>query len=239
MHRRVLLARLDAELESPFKREFAFDPLERVCADRQRLVVAALTIVRAHITAGSPKAAPGRIASFEQWDDRVRQPLCWLKDIAAQSGRADLPEFDDPVLAIDRAESANPETAKLSALLNAWLNAFGATGTTPKQAITTASDGFNANTVLFDALDEVAGQNGKINVRILGRWLEKHSDRLSDGLRLKLVSKSHGLKRWAVVRSKEREKRAENPEKVVKVATGCEIQDIDEITDGDVIEVQL
>lgn len=228
-HRRVLLARLDAELESPFKREFAFDPLEIVCNDRQRLVVAALTIVRAYITAGSPKAAPGRIASFEQWDDLVRQPLCWLKGIAQASGRDDLPIFDDPQDAIDRAASENPENTKLAALLNAWLAEFGTTPTTPKQAITAATSGFVAAGQLFDALDEIAGQNGKINVRILGRWLERNSDRLCDGLRLVLHGKVHGLKHWIVLRSSERHKKEENGPKGARGAKGCEISDANEI----------
>jgi hypothetical protein len=224
-HRRVLLARLDAELESPFKREFDFDPLQQVCAQRQQLVVAALTIVRAYITAGRPKSAKGRIASFELWDDLVRQPLCWLAGIAA--GRSDLPTFADPALAIDRAESANPETTKLSALLNAWLKAFGKRSATPKQAILAATASFNPDEALFDALDEIAGQHGKLNVRILGRWLERHSDRLCDGLRLKLAGKVHGLKHWVVLESNERIA----AKKGATGATGCEIQTDDEIVD--------
>jgi len=127
-HRRILLARLDAQIETPFKREFEFDPLTEVCNNRQALVVAALTIVRAYIAAGRPKVAAGRIASFELWDDLVRQPLCWLRERMLESGRdlTDLPQFVDPADSIDRAASENPETSKLAALLNAWIATFGA-----------------------------------------------------------------------------------------------------------------
>jgi len=93
-YRRVLIVRLDAQQEQPFTREFAFNPLDEVINNRQQMVVAALTIVRAYITAGRPKAAPGRIASFELWDDLVRQPLCWLRKFAADSAHPDLPVFD-------------------------------------------------------------------------------------------------------------------------------------------------
>jgi hypothetical protein len=158
-HRRILLARLDVQIETPFKREFEFDPLTEVCNNRQALVVAALTIVRAYIAAGRPKAAKGRIASFELWDDLVRQPLCWLRERLAESNRdlTKLPMFVDPAESIDRAASENPETSKLAALLNAWIATFGTTPTSPAQAITKAAEHFGAQSILFDALDEIAG----------------------------------------------------------------------------------
>jgi hypothetical protein len=231
-HRRILLARLDAQVETPFKREFEFDPLMEVCNNRQALVVAALTIVRAYITAGRPKAAKGRIASFEVWDDLVRQPLCWLRERMMESGRdlADLPMFLDPADSIDRAASENPETSKLAALLNAWIMTFGTTPTSPKQAITKATEVIGAHSVLFDALDEIAGQGGKLNVRILGRWLEGHVGELCTGLRLVLANKNNGLKRWTVVRTVERAAMDNAGTIVARVAARCEIRDADNAT---------
>ena len=225
-HRRILLARLDAQIETPFKREFDFDPLTEVCNDRQALVVAALTIVRAYIAAGRPKVGKGRIASFELWDDLVRQPLCWLRERMLESGRnlTDLPRFVDPADSIDRAASENPETAKLAALLNAWVTTFGTTPTSPAQAITKATEHFGAQSVLLDALDEIAGQNGKLNVRILGRWLERHSGQLCTGLRLVLANKTNGLKRWTVVRTVERAAADNASPAVARVAPSCEIE---------------
>jgi hypothetical protein len=73
--RRVFLARLDAQTETPYARDFAFDPAQRCESDRMRYVVAALTIIRAFIVAGRPKLGKGRTASFEMWDDLVRQPI--------------------------------------------------------------------------------------------------------------------------------------------------------------------
>lgn len=58
-HRRILLARLDTQIETPFKREFEFDPLTEICNNRQVLMVAALTIAQAYITAGHPKVGKG------------------------------------------------------------------------------------------------------------------------------------------------------------------------------------
>jgi hypothetical protein len=233
-HRRILLARLDAQIETPFKREFEFDPLTEVCNNRQALVVAALTIVRAYIAAGRPKVATGRIASFELWDDLVRQPLCWLRERMMESGRdlKDLPMFVDPADSIDRAASENPETSKLAALLNAWIATFGTTPTSPAQAITKATEFYGAQSVLFDALDEIAGQNSKLNVRILGRWLERHAGQLCTGLRLVLANKTNGLKRWTVVRTVERAATEKATPIVARVVPSCEIQDVDDTADA-------
>lgn len=230
-HRRILLARLDAQIETPFKREFDFDPLADVCNSRQTLVVAALTIVRAYIAAGRPKVGKGRIASFELWDDLVRQPLCWLRERVAESGRdlTDLPKFVDPADSIDRAASENPETTKLAALLNAWIATFGNTPTSPAQAIAKAIEHSGVHSALFDALDEIAGQNGKLNVRILGRWLERHAGQLCTGLRLVLANKTNGLKRWTIVRSVERAATEKARPTVARVALSCEIQDVNGI----------
>jgi hypothetical protein len=227
-HRRILLARLDAQIETPFKREFEFDPLTEICNNRQALVVAALTIVRAYIAAGRPKVAKGRIASFELWDDLVRQPLCWLRERLLESGRdlTELPIFVDPVDSIERAASENPETSKLAALLNAWIATFGNTPTSPAQAITKATEVFGAQSVLFDALDEIAGQNGKLNVRILGRWLERHAGQLCTGLRLVLANKTNGLKRWTVIRTVDRAATEKASPAVARVAPSCEIRDV-------------
>ena len=76
--------------------------------------------------------------------------------------------------------------------------------------------------------DEIAGQNGKLNVRILGRWLERHAGQLCTGLRLVLGNKTNGLKRWTVVRTVERAATEKATPIVAKVAPSCEIQDVDD-----------
>ena len=203
-HRRVLIVRLDAQQEQPFTREFGFNPLDEVILNRQQMVVAALTIVRAYIAASRPKAAKGRIASFELWDDLVRQPLCWLKQFAGMPGRADLPDFADPAESITRSESENPDQAKLAAMLNAWHTAFGNTPTTVSKVVGSA-DPSNAKFVLLHAAaDEIAGQRGIINPRMLGRWIERHAEQRNDGLRFVKAGKAHGVMRWQVLQTVER-----------------------------------
>lgn len=198
-HRRVLKMRLDAQVEQPFTRQFDFDPVTMVIKNRLKLVVAGLTIVRAYITAGMPKSGGGSVASFEHWDRLVRQPLCWLMQIVQASGRKDLPSFEDPRLAVTSAESENPEQSKLAAILDAWNAVF---GNAPAAVAAAITEGVSlGKTELFDAMDEIAGQNGKINSRMLGRWIERHAEQRKDGMRFVRAGKANGVVRWQVVKA--------------------------------------
>lgn len=192
--RRVLVARLDAQMERPYARDFKFDPAQRVTIERSRYVVAALTIVRAYIAAGRPKVAEGRTASFEDWDDLVRQPVCWLARIVKKGGRADLPKLDDPLKAADMAFQGDPETSKHAALLAAWRQAFGPQQTTVAEAIGRAA----FDDPLRAALDEVAGQGARINSRMLGRWIERQVGRRLGGLWFVRIGLRSGVMHWAV-----------------------------------------
>jgi hypothetical protein len=202
--RRVLLARMDAESETPYKRDFEFDPARTCQTDRLRYISAAMTIIRAHISAGRPKEAGGRTASFEVWDDLVRQPLCWLASLVNAHNAAHphdlLPTFADPMEAAALAFDADPETMKHHALLDAWHARFLDRPTTVNQAIHAAGqDG-----TLMNALDEIGGQGGKINVRLVSRWLDRMQGRITEGMRFTRGSRSAAGQTWIA-------KRAHNP----------------------------
>jgi hypothetical protein len=195
--RRVLAARIDAQSETPYTRDFSFDPAQMVQADRMGYVVAALTIVRAYIAAGRPKMAKGRTASFEHWDDLVRQPICWLAQQVRELSDAEregLPFLADPMEAAARAFDQDPETTKLRALLEAWHSAFDSVQTTVGAAIRKG----DTQALLAMAMDDIAGQNGKLNSRILGRWIERMQGRIVDGKRFVRIGHRDGLLHWAV-----------------------------------------
>ena len=107
-------------METPFAREFDLDPLTYVLEHRQKLIVAALTVVRGYLTAGpAAAAAEGRMASFEDWDDLVRQPVAW-------AGREICPgKFGDPMDAVIAAQADDPELETLGLVLCAWQEVFG------------------------------------------------------------------------------------------------------------------
>jgi hypothetical protein len=192
--RRILLARLDAKLERPYARSFGFDPAQRIGADRASFVVAALTIIRAYIQAGRPRLGTGRTASFELWDDLVRQPICWLRSLMRDGADGGLPHFDDPLKAADQAYDQDPETARLKALLCAWHATFPNQPATVAKAVK-ASPGSEA---LHAILDEIGGRGTVISPRAVGRWIERQAGRPLGGLRFERGTLAGGVQQWVV-----------------------------------------
>jgi putative DNA primase/helicase len=109
--RRTVIWTIDAGLERPEKRTFAFDPVREAMEQRPRLVVAALTILRAYDVAGRPER-PKPLGSFEAWSDLVRSALIWL-------GRA------DPVASMDELRKADPVLEALRAIMCQWVETIG------------------------------------------------------------------------------------------------------------------
>jgi putative DNA primase/helicase len=166
--RRAVIGRLDPKVARPELRQYAYDPIADAKANRGELVAAALTILRAYVTAGRPNRPP-RLQSFEQWSDFVRGALIWLG-------------AGDPTATMDRLRKRDPVLASLTAVLHAWHAAFAFEPVTARRAIDTADE----KPDLRDALMAVAGRGGKIDARALGSWLAHHAaDRvvtLSDDL---------------------------------------------------------
>jgi putative DNA primase/helicase len=201
MARRVLRCRLDSRMEEPERRRFRRKPVAAVLRDRGRYVAAALTLARAYVAAGRPnRAAP--IASFEAWSDLVRSALLWL-------GRA------DPVDTMKGARADDPSRQTMAALFSAWRDVIGTEeGKTSseiiKLACTTNSDDRGDGPCevswhhadLREVLLTVAGRNGVIDARVLGKWLSRHRDRIAGGLRLDGSVDPHGhAARWWLVTS--------------------------------------
>ena len=72
MAQHVLFGKTGPRTERPFVRQFHLDTLAYVQLNRQSMNVAALTIVRDFLTSGA-NCVHRRMASFELWDDLVRQ----------------------------------------------------------------------------------------------------------------------------------------------------------------------
>jgi hypothetical protein len=188
MPRRVLRCRIDPRVEQPFARQFDLDPLEYVSRNRQALAVAALTIVRAWLNSGAQRAY-GRVASFEKWDDYVRQPVAWLMGV-------------DPLAAIQVGAADDPERESLSALLTALRACFGDSGFTAADVADVVrrcaqrvgpfvSDEHRA---LATAISDIAGRDAP-SAKSIGRVLNNRRDRIVDGVRLEARPERNG-NRW-------------------------------------------
>jgi len=184
--RRTLTCRINAKTEQPWTRVFTENPIEYVDAHRPELIMAALTILKGTFLSGfSP---PESLGSFEGWNATVRAAVCYLMTIG-------VPDLDDPVNSIDTAYMVDPELGKLSALLVAWLRVFDNQPSTVAQAVKKAE----IDEGLATALDEIAGEHGYVNSRRLGRWIERHRDRIVEGMCFeKTKIRTHGGIHWRI-----------------------------------------
>jgi hypothetical protein len=175
MPRRVIKCRIDPRSATPFAREFAMDPLDHVRIHRQDMVTAACTLIRAYQTSGADRAQ-GRMASFEEWDDLVRQTVVWVGTTMAVGA------FGDPMELVREAQAADPVVDALGDLLQGLSDRFGSTWFTSKDVQAEAAKGFWVN--LKEALNDLAGRYVSSNARSIGKVLSAHKGQIAHGLHL-------------------------------------------------------
>lgn len=185
--RRLLTVRIDPKVEASevWKREFEVDPLDYIVRNRQRLVAAALTLLSGYIAAGRPKMATGRLASFEEWDDLVRQPIVWL----SQQG---IPGLCDPTTSLAQAAASDPDAMRLAELAHQWHSTLGSAGQVLNQVIVKSE--------LRETLREVAtDRQGFLNARMLAAYLSKRVGKIVDGYRFEKINGRSNTSLWRVV----------------------------------------
>lgn len=176
MPRRVLICRIDPQTDQPFARKFDVDPLAHIIDHRMEMLAAAATLIRARFVHTYTPAA-GRLASFESWDDLVRQTVVWADTMIAPF------EFGDPMDLIRESQAADPEADALFALLDALRDQFGTREFTAKDVVVAASDYLTSDAV-STAIRDIAGDKAVTSQRSLGRVLKFREGRIVHGLRL-------------------------------------------------------
>ncbi|MCG3203338.1 MAG: hypothetical protein NFCOHLIN_03291 [Gammaproteobacteria bacterium] len=185
MTRRCITIHLDPGCEVPAARSFRRPELVReVLRERGRYVAAALTIVRAWIVAGRPKAECKSMAGYGDWSDLCRQPLLWL-------GLADATE------SVFEAMAEDPDRETLGRLLTAWQAAFGRTAAMVRDAVRVSAFG-DEHADLREVLRDIADERGEINRRRLGWWIRRHAGRIVDGRRFVRASGNRSAEAWQV-----------------------------------------
>lgn len=170
---RVVLSRLDAQVENPGERKFDRDLRAYLPENRTRLVAAALTVLRAFIVAKRPGverlSAFGR---FEDWSNLVRGALVWLGE-------------PDPVATREVVAAQDPEKIKHTELMTAWERAVAPQRwLTATELLSTASDPTRA----FEDCDPleldlaVSAITPMRSAKVLGRYLSEIAGRISGGL---------------------------------------------------------
>jgi len=199
MARRVLVCRIDPVTDQPFARQFDLDPFAYVLEHRQDMVVAGITLIRGWLTSGAARAS-GRMASFEHWDDLVRQTVVWLGTVVEPG------EFGDPMNAVIAAQSSDPEYETLAEMLTALLEIFGNSHFTAGKALqevlpyhNSPGGGPSAPARLAECLREFS-ENAIHSTRSLGRVLKYRAGRVAGGKRLEVSTDLHAKTRlWRVV----------------------------------------
>lgn len=173
--RRVIKCRIDPQTERPFAREFEVDPLAHVIEHRLDMLVAACTLIRARYSS-EMKPAEGRLASFEAWDELVRQTVVWADTMLCPF------EFGDPMDLVSEAQAADPDADALAALLEALNERFGDAEFSAKHVLNAVDDQLNGE--IKTALADLAGDKAAQNARSLGRVLQFREGRIVHGLHL-------------------------------------------------------
>lgn len=165
--RRAVVCRLDAELERPDTRAFDFDVHAEVLAARPALVVAGLTVLRAYAVAGRPVSLTP-MGSFTDWE-WIRGALVWLGCADPADPRAAILDND-------------PRKNDLLEVMDLWASSVGseftdvATLTVKADAeLETTAGGYRD---LRAKLIEIACRGGKWSSVSVGRWLQRHKDRV-------------------------------------------------------------
>ena len=186
MTRRVITIWLDPKVENPALREFADAPAATLALRRGEFVSHALTIIRAHRVAGSPRVSCTGFGGYDEWAALVRQPLMWLGVV-------------DPVANVVEQLAAEPDREALGRLLTAWHKVFGTAAAHVADAVENTERGVQGgSTELFEVCKELAEERGLINRRRLGKWIAGRAGRIVGGLRFeKSTSKSYS-QMWQV-----------------------------------------
>jgi hypothetical protein len=186
MTRRCISICLAPDCETPAARSFTRPDLVReVLGERGRYVSAALTIVRAWIVAGRPKATCKSLAGYGDWSDLCRQPLLWLN-------------CADPTVSVFEAMSEDPDRETLGRLLTGWQSVFGKTPAMVRDAVQQSSLFHDVNVELREVLRDIADERGEINRRKLGWWIRRNSGRIINGRRFVRASGNRSAEAWQV-----------------------------------------
>lgn len=132
----------------------------------------------------------------------MRQAVVWIGQVVRERMGPDEPGFADPMQSVDKSFELDVETGKLTALLTAWHEVLGDKHVVVSELVAQVEDPMQRADAadLLDALDDIAGERGRLNRRILGRWLERNVDRAVGGLCLRRGPHRGGRVTWRVVR---------------------------------------
>jgi hypothetical protein len=183
--RRTLTANIDAKMENPEQREFKFDPVEYVKADRGKYLAAIFTIVRAYMAADDKPTKVKPLAGFNGWSKLVRYPLLWL-------GKTDV------IGTMEAARQNDPVREGLRTRVNELLDIFGTEevfsavdvyNKTEERIQTGAANSYQ-QIFRYPTLSDAFTSGRNRNARTIGNQITKDLKRPAGGYRIERVKDS-------------------------------------------------
>jgi hypothetical protein len=190
--RRVLPIRLSPQVENPEERDdFEHsDLLGWLTHHRERLAVAALTILRAYFVAGKPVQAGGQFGSFESWSEIIRGAIVW-------SG------FADPLATREAAKAEDQSAAIVAGLIGGLIDIDETDdGITAREIVNRLNDDLNRDKypTMREVVAEIATDKGRIDSRRLGYQLRKYKGRVARGYKIDGQADRTGVIQWRAVK---------------------------------------
>jgi hypothetical protein len=194
MPRRVLVCRIESDVEKPEEKKFGFDPVKEFAATRPAHVAAALTILRAYIISGKPGV--GDLKPFGSFDDLdvVRGAVTWLGQRDPCDTRVDITPVDDA-------------KAHFAEFVSEWHRNFGDTPMTMSDVRKAVLNNPTVFLPMVEAMRVATKQpiGDKIGFdfdpRITGRRLDaKWKGKVSGGLKFLRAGERDGSALWQVVK---------------------------------------
>jgi hypothetical protein len=190
---RVLLCKIDSEMEDPGERIFKTDLRQFILENRGEIVKAGLTILKAYVHAGRPKQDIKQYGRFEEWSSLVRSSIVWMG-------------LPDPYATRKEVENADPVRVSLGNLLQTWFDVFDNQPMLVKNVVKkiykpSDNDNHEAIEALKDCLIEIASDGkGGINELTLSNKLKNYKGRIENGLRFEIVGteRANRPKTWRV-----------------------------------------
>ncbi len=194
MPRRILISRIDPATEQPFSRSFDLDPFAYCRQNRQRMVAAALTVIRASLNHGCSEPIKGKLASFEEWDSWVRHAVLYANELMPGM-------FGDVMDSIKANQQVDPEQEALANLLKACEERYGPRYFTVAEMIKDAATfSYNEQCLrLKEALVELPVANPQqLNAKSIGKYIGNRKRRIVAGRCFEMGGKIDDRTTWRV-----------------------------------------
>jgi len=194
--RRLLVCRLEPKVERPEEEKHSFD-LPAWCRENHpRIVVAALTLVRAYVVDGRKDQGLAGWGSFEAWRDLIGSAIVWAGGADVMAARPTVAGEDDS------------ETAALRIIIELWPT-LAPDGLTARGAIAALypplergqprqPDRFDALREALETLVPPKGSGQAPNTNGVGKALGKFRRRVVGGKYLDHVGGHGGVATWGV-----------------------------------------